>query len=834
VLRAYNETHPAGVTATFTVRVVEHVRFVSATSARPQAPYASWATAARNVQDAIDAATVPGGLVLVSNGVYQTGGREADGVTNRVVINKPLTIRSVNGPEATVIHGGGVMRCVSLASSAALEGFSLIAGFANTGGGVWCRSTNEVVSNCIVSSNSAQTAGGGAFSGTLNNCALTGNTSARDGGGAYSAILNNCTVTDNLAHNSGGGVSSCILNNSIAWFNTLTRGSGPANHDVSTFNYSCTTPLPTSGSGNIADNPQLASFMYLSAGSPCRGAGSAAFIRGVDIDGEPWASPPSIGCDEHHLGGTAGPISVGIDVSYKKVALGIGIDFRARISGQVGASQWDFGGTILSNQPSASHSWATTGSHVVVLRALNETYPQGVSATVTVQVVERPVHYVSIGSPNPVPPYESWATATANIQAAIDVAAPGSLVLVNNGVYQSGARDVENGTTYYGWARYRVAVMKPVTVQSVNGPATTTILGEPSVGGVYLANKASLMGFTVTNGSARSGGGVRCESATAVVSNCVITGNRASFSGGGVLAGTLIDCTLADNDADYSGGGAAGATLVNCRVFRNVAYSRSDSKDGSSTDGDGGGVSFSTLNNCTLAENRANRGGGAYSGTLNNCIVYFNTAETLGPNHHLSVMNYSCTTPLPANGVANITRNPEFIDRVAVNLRLGSNSPCINAGHNAHAPVGKDLDGNPRIVGGTIDMGPYEFQSPRSTISYAWLQQFGLPIDGFVDGADPDHDRFSNDAEWRAGTDPKNAASVLRLRQPMLAGLDLVVTWESVFGRSYALEASSDLTSSTSFHPVASNIPGRPGTTSFTHRNSASQGPRYYRVSVEE
>jgi len=94
---------------------------------------------------------------------------------------------------------------------------------------------------------------------------------------------------------------------------------------------------------------------------------------------------------------------------------------------------------------------------------------------------------------------------------------------------------------------------------------------------------------------------------------------------------------------------------------------------------------------------------------------------------------------MPTNGVGNITNDPALLDLASGDFHLRPNSPCINSGKNSYVIGSTDFAGNPRIRGGTVDIGAYEFQSPTSTISYAWLQQYGLPIDGTADLADTDH-----------------------------------------------------------------------------------------------
>jgi len=242
----------------------------------------------------------------------------------------------------------------------------------------------------------------------------------------------------------------------------------------------------------------------------------------------------------------------------------------------------------------------------------------------------------------------------------------------------------------------------------------------------------------------------------------------------------------------------------------------------------GGGVYNGVLNNCTVAGNRATSVGGAKFGVLNNCILYYNTG-----NYQNSTVNYCCTTPLPPGGAGNITNVPLFADTNGwSDLRLQSNSPCINAGNSTYAPGPTDLDGNARITGGTVDVGAYEFANPASIISYAWLAQYGLSLDGSADFVDTDSDGLNNWQEWIAGTDPTNALSLLWLGPLTGTDSELTVSWSSVTNRSYALERATNFGGAI-FSVLQSNIVGWPGTTTWTDTNAIGSARRFYRVRVE-
>jgi parallel beta-helix repeat protein len=612
------------------------------------------------------------------------------------------------------------------------------------------------------------------------------------------------------------------------------------------------------------------------------------------------------------------------------VLLGGNVSFTVNAAGSVPMSyQWYFNGAPLSDggriaggaTPTLNISGVQSGDaggYVVVITN-SVSSATSLTGSLTPQSSLAPsVRYVALTCTNPMPPYLDWTNAATNIQDAVDAAVAGDLVLVSNGTYNVGGRVV------YGASTNRVVVSKAVTVQSVNGPTATTISvfynpagTRPNVRCVYLTNNASLIGFTLATGGARtsgdvileqSGGGVWCESSSAVVSNCVLSGNFSPQYGGGAFRGTLFNCLLTNNSGG-SGGGACSNALFNCTLAKNVASGRNLNNGGGAmgctlsncllvanqcfSAGGGGGAAFSTLVSCVvsnnyasqngggvfmsaasyslISSNRAYLGGGAYSnvltgcvlqnnlalgsvagaadiavllgctvvsnnpgiwgGTATNCIIFYNINNTVDTKS----VAYSCTIPAAGLGPGDITNAPLFVNLAGGDYHLQSNSPCINSGLNAAVTVSNDFDGNPRIVGGTVDMGAYEYQTPSSILSYAYLQQFGLPTDGSVDYLDLDGTGMNNWQKWIAGLNPTNPASVL-VTLPLVAtnsATGVTVSWQSVNTRTYYIQRATNLGARPAFSAIQSNLVGKAGSTSFTDISATNGGPYFYRVGVQ-
>ena len=226
--------------------------------------------------------------------------------------------------------------------------------------------------------------------------------------------------------------------------------------------------------------------------------------------------------------------------------------------------------------------------------------------------------YVNVYNSAPVSPYTNyWSGAATNIQQAIDVAASGDEILVAPGVYRIATR-------------IEIPQNKTLTLRSTESRAAI-IDAQRLCAALHVDGINSVVeGFTLRNGTNASyGGGVSLVRA-GTVRDCLVTGNQAWGGGGIVLrdSNALVEnCTVQSNLATYLGGGivilnAATGQVKNCIIRGNVA---SNFDGGVSLQGAG------IVSNCWIADNRAvlNDAGGVNlfgGGRLVNSVVTGNRA----------------------------------------------------------------------------------------------------------------------------------------------------------------------------------------------------------------
>lgn len=273
---------------------------------------------------------------------------------------------------------------------------------------------------------------------------------------------------------------------------------------------------------------------------------------------------------------------------------------------------------------------------------------------------------------------------------------------------------------------------------------------------------------TVTNCIFRAnradyGGAIWNERGSPVLTNCAFIGNSAAGGGGGmwhqVGSPALTNCTFSGNTA-ATGGAILNAngtlSLTNCTFSGNTAeYMGGAIWNGGSNP---------TLTNCTFSGNTVSRGfpGGAmYNDTSNpsvsNCVFWLDAPDEIahepGTPPPIAIRFSNVQGGLPngaVDGGGNIDLPPMFLRAPdpgpdgtwdGVNddygdLRLRFGSPAINAGDpdypdDPHATA-EDHDGYPRVVGGRVDMGAYEFPGPCDGPDF--------DDDGVPDSCDPDLD----------------------------------------------------------------------------------------------
>lgn len=235
--------------------------------------------------------------------------------------------------------------------------------------------------------------------------------------------------------------------------------------------------------------------------------------------------------------------------------------------------------------------------------------------------------------------------------------------------------------------------------------------------------RTMLWGCAMSGNTGGFGGGLYIGNTNTSIENCSIISNRStshySAAGGVVLGGSgnakFRNCVIAGNYNGHANAGGPGAVLLqntaraffeNCTVAYNATLS---------TQGPGALV----LNDTSAAG-------------ITNCIIYYNIGtggrEQYYPGASAALsIGWSCSSqaPTPAQDMGNNTTNaPLFaaqgtgygLDWAGGNPRLIQGSPCINRGFNMDWMTGAvDLDGNPRLQLGAVDMGAYEY-IPQGTI----------------------------------------------------------------------------------------------------------------------
>jgi hypothetical protein len=300
----------------------------------------------------------------------------------------------------------------------------------------------------------------------------------------------------------------------------------------------------------------------------------------------------------------------------------------------------------------------------------------------------------------------------------------------------------------------------------------------------------------------------------AILSNNTFTGNSGNCNGAGAYfdeipsltasGNTFIGNIIAGPVPEYGSEGF-GAGLYVSGTTINLLDNLVVSNTSSASLSEGSGIwvdAYSVLNmvnNTVTGNTSAGDGGGvAYvvTGTVEllnvyNNIIWGNSASGNGGDVWLSGTGQErIFSNNDAHDIYNVwdvfTNNldvdPQFVDSTNGNYHLVSGSPCIDAGTtNAPSLPSTDLDGNPGIVGGNVDMGCYEFNSAHI---FASLRR--SPTNG------------------------------------------VVIQWPSVAGVNYAIQKSTNL--SQGFFDLNSSLTTTPPLNTYTDVPAPGTPAAYYRI----
>ncbi len=312
---------------------------------------------------------------------------------------------------------------------------------------------------------------------------------------------------------------------------------------------------------------------------------------------------------------------------------------------------------------------------------------------------EQPIYYVA---QNGTGDGSSWNDAMGDLQVAMDFAALGQgVVWVAEGTYygdsvSENAFTIPDGVRVYGG--FAGDEPEDYDLSLRNFAAHPTILdGQHTQRTVYHEYPMEwssvprvspiLDGFTIQNGHNIEGGNVFGGNPMLQLNNCVIQNGESE--NGDLVCAIISNSIIVNNIGSGWWTGWAGVVMAGCNAY-----------------------------NCVIANNHADAI--ASGSTLVNCILWNN----IGTPEWICNISYSAIEGQEISGEGNILLahsnngiSPDslyvsFIDPENGDFRLSCASDCINMGTPDISELDLpqvDLQGNPRVMDGRIDMGAYEF-----------------------------------------------------------------------------------------------------------------------------
>ena len=682
--------------------------------------------------------------VVSNNNASYSGGGLFLGDQNEPINSVAGKLRLVNCDLTGNIAelSGGAIFCNG--ETLSLDNCMISGNEAGNGGGVVFRGDEATFVNCVVSNNNASSSCGGIYSYckslSLVNCEISGNESVREGGGMVfngskpETTLTNCIVTNNMSGTSGGAFQVQGINFVLTVTNCLVTGNSSGTYGgggefgsyfggTATF-YNCTVADNTATSGGsgfyLKQKAVLNSYDTIIAGNNTSSSDNAdVYVSSSSASANAYNSLSSF------TDWTSGENNLVYDASLPLFTDAESGDYTLADGSQAinkGNNQYATTDVDLAGNPRISGGTVDLGAYEKIAEA-----PSTVVTTEN-DVVDAFDEEISLR--------EALAYAASGDTITFDDSLQGKTIALDSTlgqltVTQSVAIDASDlwdeansapGLTISGQDATRIL--------NVDGEIDVEINGITLSGGrraIYNSGSTLLISNCVIsdNDFSTSGGALYLEGGETTFANCSITGNSTSLGKyGGAIYGDgatalFVNCVISGNSAsgtNSSSGGAVylkggEATFVNCSITNN-----SVSSVGLHAKSYGGGVYLTDASvfnayNTIIASNSAKTN----NTTASVSDVYLANADAVA-NAYNTLSSYSDWT----SGGNNLTYDaslPLFTDATSGDYTLAYGSQAINQGNNQYVTTDVDLAGNPRISGGTVDLGAYEkVTETRSTV----------------------------------------------------------------------------------------------------------------------